>query len=413
VSAADEALAAGRALARRLAQQAIRDGELCAFHGATPAPTPGQPAHWRVFGGDYYDGSAGIARLLARAAAMGAGAEVARTAEAALAHAIDRTEGWSLMSGRLGVGLVMLEAAPLLPRPGLAEIGAGLCREAADAAIAEAQRGSAPLDLLGGLAGVLHAVARLARREPGAWASRAEALGALLAAHASAAPVGRSWAMHPADPQHLCGLGHGAAGVALALSDLAGISPERRRWRALAAEARLFERSHFDPGTSSWADLRADVQLPGQPPAHPHFWCHGSVGVGHERLLAHRREPDCPLIAADLAAALTAARREAARLLASPAGPGAPFAANGSQCHGISGLLDLLAETGAAEDRARCLALAALVRNDSRRGEGWRSGNPGGEPAPGLMLGLAGIAWGQLRAARPDLVPVAWSPAPA
>jgi hypothetical protein len=36
---------------------------------------------------------------------------------------------------------------------------------------------------------------------------------------------------------------------------------------------------------------------------------------------------------------------------------------------------------------------------------------PGGWGTPGLMLGSAGIVWGHLRAARPDLVPAGWDPA--
>ncbi|MER2507379.1 MAG: hypothetical protein ABTQ27_01330, partial [Amaricoccus sp.] len=43
---------------------------------------------------------------------------------------------------------------------------------------------------------------------------------------------------------------------------------------------------------------------------------------------------------------------------------------------------------------------------------GWRCGVPGGEATPGLMLGLAGIGWAQLRAAHPEAVPSAWAPAP-
>jgi hypothetical protein len=55
--------------------------------------------------------------------------------------------------------------------------------------------------------------------------------------------------------------------------------------------------------------------------------------------------------------------------------------------------------------------LAGFIRDDGRRQQGWRSGILTGERTPGLMLGLAGIAWGQLRAALPGRLPPAWIPA--
>jgi lantibiotic modifying enzyme len=216
--------------------------------------------------------------------------------------------------------------------------------------------------------------------------------------------------MHPTDPTPLCGLAHGAAGVALAFEGLAALDPDPR-WAAEADAARLFERLHFDPAQGSWADLRPDCQPEGGgPPFAPHFWCHGSVGVGHDRLAALARRPGCPVLAADATAALMGARADAERLIAGPAGGGAGYLANGSLCHGLSGSIDLLVGTGEAADRALALRIAAFVRNDAGRPGGWRCGIPSGEPTPALMTGLAGIAWGQLRAARPGEVPAGWDP---
>ncbi len=404
------ALEAGLALAQQVADAAIWDGDMCAFHGATPSPILGQPAHWRVFGGDYYEGSAGIARTLAYAASLGAGDRVRETAHGAIAHALARAEGWSLHSGRLGAGLAAIELAALLQVPDLARAGHELCIAAAEQSLAD--EGPVALDFLAGLAGVLHAASALAGVFPAGWLYRAYALAHRLAAAGVDQPLGRSWAIHQAHPQHLCGFAHGAAGVALAFEEFAAISDDPGFWRGQAAAARLFERGHFDPVACSWADLRSDAHQPDALPSYPHLWCHGSVGIGHERLRAYRRQPNCPLIAADLAAALTAARREATRLAAGPAGPGAGFEANASQCHGLSGLIDLLVETGEPQDLALARHVAAFVRLDGLRPGGYRCGNPGGEPAPGLMLGLAGIAWGQLRAAAPAVLPCVWTPVP-
>jgi lantibiotic biosynthesis protein len=416
----EDALAAGLDLAETLAASAVWDGEVCAFQGATASPTPGRPAHWRAFGGEYYDGSAGIARLLAHAAALGASAEVARTARGAIEHALLRAEGWSLHSGRLGAGLVAREAGTLLEHPGLARRGHEVCHDAAHAAAAAPS--PVALDLLAGLAGVLHAVSHLAAEDRSTWLPLADRLASRLATAATERPVGHSWGTVEGASDHLCGLAHGAAGFALAFEDLAAGAaagadgspppPDRdpRRWRTLAAAARRFERTHLDPVACSWADLRVDPTYPDAPPGHPHYWCHGSIGVGHERLRAVRQRPDDPLVAADALTALTAARREAERIAGGPAGPGVGFEANASQCHGLSGLIDLLVATGDADDLVLARHVAGFVRRDALRAEGPRCGVPTGDPTPGLMLGIAGIAWGQLRAAVPGQVPAAWTP---
>jgi len=409
---AEAALAAGLDWAGRLARSAIWNGEACAFEGAQAALELGMPAHWRVFGADYYDGSAGIARLLAWAAQLGAGVEVRLTAQGALVHALQRVDGWALHSGAMGVALVAIEVGPMLDRPDLAVQGAGLARESVRRALVAAHEGTAPTDLLIGLAGVLHASARLARQDPRRWARRATSLGRALLAAGTEDGEGLSWQMAPGEPTALCGLAHGAAGIALALDDLALVDPDHGRWLEAAEAARGFERAHFNPGQSSWADLRPDALVEGGVPGHPHMWCQGSVGIAHDRLAAHLRRPDCPLLGADCTAALLGARREAGHVLAGPAGPGAGYPANASQCHGISGVIDLLVATGTAHDRALALRLAAFVRDDAQGPMGPRSGLAGGEPTPGIMLGLAGVAWGQLRASLPEVVPCAWTPAP-
>jgi hypothetical protein len=57
------------------------------------------------------------------------------------------------------------------------------------------------------------------------------------------------------------------------------------------------------------------------------------------------------------------------------------------------------------------LRLSAFLDADRQARPYPRSGMPGGWGTPGLMLGSAGIAWGHLRAARPDMVPAGWDPA--
>lgn len=400
--------AAAFALARDLAASAVWADGVCAFHGATAPAELGLPTPFRSFGGDLYEGSAGIARFLGRAADLAGDAELARVARGAIGHALARAEGWSLFSGGLGVGLVAIELAEWIAAPDLVPPAVALIERASAAALAEARAGTAPADLLSGLAGVVLGLVAAAPHDPGDWSARAREIAAALAAQAVRTEGGGlAWPLAPGEELHLCGLGHGASGVALAFEALGGpdLAP-------LARAARGFERGWYAPEHGSWADLR------GTPPSYPHFWCHGSVGVAAERL---RADPADPLARADLAGALAGIRAELGALVAGPRGPAAGDGMNGSQCHGLGGISDLLVDvwlrtrsvdSGAAGWLDLARAATAALREDARRPGGWRCGLPGGEATPGLMLGLAGIGWAQLRVAHPETVPSAWGGPP-
>lgn len=400
---AGDAISASHALVDRLLDAAIHDGNRCAFHGASPAPALGEPARWRVFGADYYEGSAGIARALAYAGRLLDRPDALDCAHAALRHALQSSLGWSLHSGSFGVALVALELEPWLDLPGLRTQAIALARRGLDQAMADADRGQAGFDLMSGLAGALYAAQELAVMDPEA-DTAARALAAHLLQVAWNADEHRHrWPMHPQDASPLCGLGHGAAGVAFALQR----QPEAHALNA-AAGAREFEALHFNADACSWADLRADGG------GFPHFWCHGSVGIAIERREALRAtglsDEAGDRAALDYAAALQGVRREARRLLQLPQGAAAGFELNASQCHGLSGLIDLLLDSGEASDQDLARRLGACVRQDALGPQSWRCGLPGGESSPGLMLGWAGILWGQLRLLAPRDVPLAWAP---
>lgn len=409
------ALARAVALAEEVADAAIVADGMAGFHGAIALP--GAPPSYQVFGGDYYEGSAGIARMLLWTGLLADRPRLVRTARRALRHALAHSQGWSLHSGLLGSGLVAVEAGGLLASPALVRSGTAAARRALEAALAVAQDGTAAFDHIAGLAGAIHgAVALTLAEAPGKARFRALALALAqrLEVAGEAADVGRAWPMNPGAPgPPLAGMAHGAAGIALAFAGMAAIDPSgAARWHALAAEARAFERMHVSSHRGSWADLRVQGAADTQAAAScPHFWCHGSVGIALERLRAWRAAPGDPLIATDLAIGLAGARAAAAALVAGPVGPGAGDLANGSLCHGAAGFVDLLVATGEVDDRAMALRLSAFMDADRQSRPAPRSGMPGGWGTPGLMLGTAGIAWGHLRAALPDQVPAGWDPA--
>lgn len=393
---------ASHALIDLLLDTALRYEGGCVFQGATPAPEPGQPARWRVFGGDYYEGSAGIARALAYAGALLDRKDALETARAALHPAFRSTQGWSLHSGSLGVALVAAELAPLLDDARLERDALEIARRGVQQALEDAERGIAGFDLMSGMAGALYAAQEFAHRDP-TFSVPADVLATQLCTAAQRTDQGSSWPLHPQDPTHLCGFGHGASGIAFALQ-----RQRHQGTKETAAAARQFEALHFSPQACSWADLRVDSG------GYPHYWCHGSVGIAIERrealthtsLTGAARERTL----LDYSAALQGIRREAHRSLQLPQGAGAGFELNASQCHGLSGLIDVLLDTGSDDDLALAQRLGECLRLDARRPDAWRCGLPSGDPTPGLMLGWAGILWGQLRLMDRTRVPKAWAP---
>ena len=81
---------------------------------------------------------------------------------------------------------------------------------------------------------------------------------------------------------------------------------------------------------------------------------------------------------------------------------------NHSLCHGDLGNLLILQRTHRLEREPEVAeVLPAVWRTllTEGRTEGWLCGVPRGIETPGLMTGIAGVAWGLARMAAPDRVP--------
>ncbi|WP_394829377.1 type 2 lanthipeptide synthetase LanM family protein [Pendulispora albinea] len=194
----------------------------------------------------------------------------------------------------------------------------------------------------------------------------------------------------PSGSRPLAGMGHGAAGMAMALSRWNALSPDPRVPRALASalsfEARLFDR---DAGT--WRDARESEQT------FMTGWCHGAPGIAASRLAMLRAWPDAK-VQRDLRRGIRATIVHGGFASRDLYGAG-----HDGLCHGDLGNLELLClasrepscESLAPTKIAQCYR--AVLKRAAR--DGWRACEPLGIPSPGLMNGLSGIGLALLRAA--------------
>ncbi|MGW3204252.1 type 2 lanthipeptide synthetase LanM family protein [Streptomyces sp. NPDC001135] len=186
----------------------------------------------------------------------------------------------------------------------------------------------------------------------------------------------------------LTGLAHGTSGIALALSRLEELVPDRRHVEAIT-QALAYEASTYSRHERNWPDLRDGV-----PDRFRSSWCHGAAGMAMVRT---------EFIAAPyLADAVRDLRAEVVDAL--PATRASR--ANHSLCHGDLGNLELLllAERAGLCGRGQFAGAPKAALEGARR-TGWRCGTPDGEEVPGLFTGIAGIGYNLLRMAAPESVP--------
>jgi lantibiotic modifying enzyme len=190
----------------------------------------------------------------------------------------------------------------------------------------------------------------------------------------------------------LTGFGHGAAGVSWALAQLTGVSGEER-FRRAAREALRYERSWFSAERGTWPDLRESRET-ADGPAFFHAWCHGAPGIGLGRI-GSLPDLEDPEMLAEIRAAARSTLAEG-------------FGFNHCLCHGDLGNLELVREAGRAlgdgELTAEAARLAARILAHIET-VGPRCGVSAGTEVPGLLIGLAGIGYGLLRAGFADRVP--------
>ncbi|HSG38438.1 MAG TPA: type 2 lanthipeptide synthetase LanM, partial [Thermoanaerobaculia bacterium] len=292
-------------------------------------------------------------------------------------------------TGRGGVVYALTHLGVLWGEPGLLEEA-----EALAAGMASSIETDDAFDLIAGAAGGIAALLTLHRHRPSESTLRmAKLCGEHLLAKAIVDERGTAWPPLPGVSRlPLTGFGHGTAGIAWPLAQLAQACGERH-FQEAARGAMRYERSWFSPERASWPDLRESRET-AEGRAFPYAWCHGAPGIGLGRI-ASLGCLDDPEMTGEIRAAVRSTLAEG-------------FGFNDSLCHGDLGNLELVREAGRAlQDReltaeAGRLAARILARIES---EGPLCGASVESEIPGLMTGLAGIGYGLLRVADPEGVP--------
>lgn len=242
------------------------------------------------------------------------------------------------------------------------------------------------LDLEGGLAGALLGLGALASLDSSDdTLSTGQACASRLAATSIATTHGASWPLR--DGEGETGAAHGNAGVVLALARWREVTGDGSHDSLIDAAIRD-ESSRWNEEMSNWPTATGSGAL-----IDMRAWCHGSPGILSSRIGTG------PVSAADV---LRAAESTIATGLAQV----------DHLCCGNAGridaLIDCARETGHAAwmDEARLRADAMLERRDTRRIFRLRA-DPADDATfhPGLLKGLAGIAWTLARIDRPNDVP--------
>ena len=407
----DEFRDTARDLAEGLSREAVWHSDLCTYLTPTFEPRGSANVVYCNCDGGLYGGTSGIARFLAHAHRLFGDLNYRDTAIGALAYAVQHEKGYGLYQGRTGVALTLVEVGLVLDDPALVERGASLAHSMSAEVRDHADQTS---DLLYGSAGTALGFAWLGTvlEEPG-FIEISLTLAHRCADKGRERAEGISWPdpdHGTSDSDHLSGLAHGTSGIAFALNSVATLAGGDERLANVAAEARRYDMSAFEPQSAGWMDLRTpEGQSQGL-----HFWCHGSAGVAVDRLWACRTSNEEYLLA-QAAAAAAGTSQWARNLLDGPHGPGAAFDSNLSVCHGMMGAADVLLEVALLSGANEPLAIAKEIGQHalaSHKAEGvWRCGLLGAGPLPGFMLGKAGIGHVLLRLSdAPDVPPATLPP---
>jgi lantibiotic modifying enzyme len=375
-------------IADELAATAISDGDRCTWLTATVELREGQRRIIHRTGNpSVYDGDAGIAWALAQAATVLQRDDLAELARAGSTNALGRAQHngrTGLYDGTSGIAVAALHVASSLNDHALASRALTLL----DAATATTATGD---DIISGAAGQLLAtLAAHSDTDDNAWLTRAATLARTIVERAHRHPWGWSWPSGEPNEPGLCGLAHGASGIAWALAELA-TRTRTNEFDEAVGEALHYERSWFDRDHGNWPDLRTNVTDNAGGRAFPTWWCHGAAGAGISRLRLWQLGYTQPSLLAEAATAFRTTFSHAA----APLRRGQSDDFGLTICHGTAGAIELFLTAHDVLDEDEHLTTARWLAEHAtavlgRRLESWPDGINQTGAGPGLMTGLGG-----------------------
>jgi len=391
------ARAAALSIAELLAERAVRRDGAAAWVGLRLS-VDGKGFDLKPMDASLYGGQAGIALFLAacfRATGEEGWRTLALEALMAIRFRLARPDLALDLRAQVGIGgfagigslvYALARSAVLLEAPTLLADAKRVAALIDDRAIA-ADR---VFDVVGGAAGAALGLLALHRASGEGWVlERALECGRRIPSRPWVTAEGAAEDWRGGFQQPLCGLSHGAAGIALALLRLHAAAGDAT-FLEKARRGIDYERALFDGDCRNWPDLRSEEGV-----SFPCQWCHGAAGIGLARLAALDVLDDAQ-VRAEIAAALATVTAW-------------PDADPDHLCCGNAGRLAILDAGG------RVLGDAGLRALARRRTAAWlkRAGGIGGFVLPGsdpvfrlgLFQGLPGIGYALLRLGGSDDLP--------
>ena len=392
----------------RLVRDAVRDGGRATWLGDQMEPIQYQwQAVLKPCGADLYAGTPGIGLFLARLFKLTGEPLFRATAAAAFEHALSLRDAMppeargSIWSGWAGIARALIDAGGALDDGSWLERGLEIA-----GAVSRLDPEAAGLDVMSGNAGVIPFLLEQHRRHGLPHALDAAVRhGERLLSAANRSADGTSWTTMPetegVKTRDLTGYSHGAAGIAVALFELATVTGDAR-FAETAERGVAYEQRWFSPRHRNWPDFRElPIDAPETQWGYSATWCHGAPGIALARVRAWEltRRPEYRE-QAEIALQATAATLQTA----------APGMESWCLCHGTAGNADVLLTAAerlgdASWQEAIAPAAARGVATYETGGLPWPPGVTGGVDNPSLMLGSAGTGWFFLRLASPDSVP--------
>lgn len=254
------------------------------------------------------------------------------------------------------------------------------------------------MDVIDGIAGAIPALIKIYKLHPeGSIREFVVKLGDELIERAHKEPIGWSWDTVSQASRNLTGYAHGAAGMMHALFELYHFTGEQR-FREAAYQAWNYERYFFSSKEKNWPDFRISEHST-QEVTYPCLWCHGAAGIGLSRVSSFQVTND-PAFKEEAYTAIKTTIENTAFGNSQSA----------SSCHGVMGNLDLLLFSAMAFNDPALSATAEEIgvrgfEQHTKEGAPWVNGFHNTYQVPGFMLGLAGIGYQYLRLYDPEAFP--------